>query len=329
VNLGDLGPSVRTSPRSGACLVALLALCLTSCGAQRSVGSTDASVVSDASTLTTLPDATEVDTSTQTVAPAACTVPADFDSAPVPATYPLRTDAPESDAPVDLSVKRPISSSAQAAVDDVVNRLDFLDVSVARIGGPPSPDAFGPWLYVLATVPAVGGALIARPQWEAVTILGAAAEMAATGNELGDAIEGWVLDLQTPDCQIVSETSTRIGPRASGQVFAATGDAADTEFATGVLDKYGVTPVKVETFRAVSQILIVTASISSAEAMNGNLSAMFEELKGVPLRFESLYLQLQTSSGEDLAVLGSSPRIGSGLVWVQPGLEDVLGIMHG
>jgi hypothetical protein len=221
-----------------------------------------------------------------------------------------------------------MSSSAQAAVDDVVSRLDFADVSVARIGGPPSPDAFGPWLYVLATVPAVGGALIARPQWEAVTIMGAAAEMAATGNDLGDAIEGWVLDLQTPDCQIVSESSTSIGPRASGQVFAATGDAADTEFATGVLDKYRVTPVKVETVNGMPQILVVTASVPSADAMNGNLSAMFEELKGAPLRFESLYLQLQTSAGEDLAVLGSSPRIASGTVWVEPGLEDVLGIAH-
>jgi hypothetical protein len=307
---------------------ALLALCLVSCGSQRTVGSTDTTVVSDTSTLSTLPTTTVSGASPQTVAQATCTVPGDFGSAPAPSAYPLRTDAPESDAPIDPSVSRPMSSSAQAAVDDVISRLNFADINVARIGGPPSPDAFGPWLYVLATVPAASGVSIARPQWETITILGAAAELAATGDELGDAIEGWVLDLQTPDCQIVSEASVRIGPRASGQVFAATGDPADTEFATGVLDKYGVTPVKVETFRGVFQILTITASIPSAEAMNGNLSAMFEELKGAPLRFESLYLQLQTSTGEDLAVLGSSPRIASGTVWVQPGLEDVLGIAH-
>lgn len=311
---------MHTISRGRTALVTLFALCVMSCGSQ-----TGTSRLSDSSTLGTLASATNSVVSP----PSGCTGPADFGSAPVPSVYPLRTDAPESDAPVDPNVTRPKFSSTQAAVDDVVRRLNFVDIKVARVGGPPSSDAFGPWLYVLATVPADTGAVPVRPQWETVTIMGAAAELAATGKELGDAIEGFVLDLQTADCQIVSATSTRIGPRASGQVFAATGDAADTEFATGVLTKFGVTPVKVETLRGVSQILTVTASIPNADAMQGNLTAMFEALKGAPLRFESVYLQLQTTAGEDLAVFGNSPRLASGLIWFQPGLEDVLGLTHG
>ena len=311
---------MRSTHRSRIALVALFALCAMSCGSQ-----TGTSRVSDASAVGTPASATNSVVSS----PSGCAVSTGFGSAPVPSAYPLRTDAPESDAPIDLAGKRPTFTSTQAAVDDVVHRLNFADIKLARVAGPPSSDAFGPWLYVLATVPADTGAALVLPQWETLTIMGAAAELAATGKDLGDAIEGFVLNLQTPDCQIVSATSTRIGPRASGQVFAATGDAADTEFATGVLAKYGVTPVKVETLRGVSQILSVTASVPDAAAMQGNLTAMFAALRSDPPRFESLYLRLQTTAGEDLAVFGNSPRLASGLVWFQPGLDDVLGITHG
>jgi hypothetical protein len=314
---------VHTTNGSVPAIATLLVLAVASCGSPVA-GSTEPSDASKAlvSTSASLGSAASA-------APIACAAPTDFASAPVPSEYPLRTEAPESDAPVSPDVKPPLFSSPQAAVDDVVQRLAFEDIKAARIAGPPAPDAVGPWLYVLATVPEDSGAAVVRPQWETVTILGAAAESAATGKDLGDAIEGFVLELQTPDCQIVSESSVRIGPRASGQIYSATADAADTDFATGVLKKYGVTPVKVETQTGVSQILSVVGSIPNAEAMDGNLTAMFEELKGSPPRFESVYLQLETTKGENLAAFGSSPRVASGIVWFEPGLEDVLGITHG
>ena len=312
--------------RASRIIVGVCALAVSSCGSRSSplsTGTERATASSASASTSTPPDSTPPESASD------CSVPSDFGSAPVPTAYPLRTDQPESDVPVDATIKRPIVSPPQAAVDEVVRRFNFSDIKVARLGGPPGPDAFGPWLYILATVASDNGRDMVRPQWEAITIMGDAAELAATYKQLGDAIEGFELYLQTPDCQYVSETATRIGPRAVGQVFAATGDQSDVDFAKGVLVKYGVTPVSVETLHGVSPVLTVTASIADATAMNGNLTQMYVDLEGTPPRFESVYMRLQTTAGEDLAVSGGSARIASGGVWFQPGLDAVLGISHG
>jgi hypothetical protein len=230
--------------------------------------------------------------------------------------------------PIDTTIERPIVTPPQAAVDEVVHRFDFADIASARLAGPPA-GAGGPYLYVVAIVPSADGRYMVRPEWETVTIVGDAAELATTTTSLGDAIEGFALYLQTPDCQYVSESAVRIGSGAAGQIFAATGDQSDVDFATAVLEKYGVTPVSIELLDGVSPVLVVTASIPDAQAMNGNFTRMSMELEGTPPRFASMYLRLQTTAGEDLAVSAGSSRIASGGVWFEPGLDDVLGIVHG
>ncbi|MGZ4792485.1 MAG: hypothetical protein ACXWBO_11505 [Ilumatobacteraceae bacterium] len=231
--------------------------------------------------------------------------------------------------PIDPNIKRPIISPPQAAVDEVVRRFNFADIKSARLGGPPDPGAFGPWLYIVATVPSDDGRYMMRPEWEAVTIVGEAAELAATSPSLGDAIEGWAIYLETPDCRNVSGSATAIGSGAAGQVFAASGGESDVDLVKGVLQNYGVTPVSVEILDVVSPVLVVTASLADPTAMNGNFTTMSMELEGTPPRFASMYLRLQNTAGADLAISGGSARISSGGVWFQPGMDDVLGIVHG
>jgi hypothetical protein len=319
-------------------LLVLVAVAVAGCGSEASQGSTgaDRATASSVAATTSVPPESTLPEASTSIPPestslestSGCSVPSDFGSAPVPEAYALRTDQPESEVPIDSNIKRPLVSPPQAAVDEVVRRFNFADIKVARLGGPPA-GAFGPWLYVLATVPSDDGRVMLRPQWEAITIMGDAAELAASGANLGDAIEGWVLDLQTPDCRIVSEQSVHIGPRAAGQVFAATGGQSDIDFAQGVLDKYGLTPVSIDTLDGVSPVLVVTASIADPTAMNGNFTKMRMDLDSTPPRFESVYLRLQTTAGDDLAISGGSARIGSGGVWFQPGMDAVLGIAHG
>ncbi len=310
---GEAPGTTRQSYRTMSVL-ALCAVVTSSCGSRPSIDSGGTNVGTASSKLA----ATTVQSTTD------CGIPAGFGATGVPPSLRLRSDQPESDAPIEANIKRPIVSTPQAALDEVVQRFKFSDIKVARFGDRPDAAALGgPWLYVLASVPSDTGLWRVRADFEAVTILGEAAELAVTSNDLVDSIGGYVLNLQTPDCRIVYEAASAIGPRAAGQVFAATGNTADIDFAKNVLSKYGVTPVNVATLNGAS-VLTVTASIPDAKAMNGNLRQMFQDLKGVPLRFASVYLRLQTDSGEDLAILISSPRLAYGSSWVQTGLEETL-----
>lgn len=310
-------------------LCTLCAFVLASCGSQSGIEPSATDVI-----VTAAPGSTsnrQEPTSTNSTIPEAantCEIPDGFGSTPAPAKYPLRADEPESQVPIDTSIKRPIVSSPQAAVDRVVSQFHFADIKYARLGGPPDPGAVGPYLYMLASVPSTDGQFLVRPQWEAITIMGDAAELAATGADLGDTIEGFVIALQTPDCQIVSQQAAHIGPRAAGQVFAGTNSQTAIDYASAVLDKYGANPVSVETLDGVSAVLSVTASISDPKAMNGTFPAMFSDLTGTPPRFASVYLQLQTTAGDALAISAGSARLASGVGWTQPGLEDVLGIQN-
>ena len=307
-----------TCSRAKAAL-ALVALVAGSCGSSSSIesGGTNVGTPSSEVTPTTVQSTND------------CGVPPEFGSAPASTDYPLLGDKPEADAPIDTSINRPIVSSPQDAVDEVVQRFKFSDIKVARLGGRPDAAAVGgPWLYVLVSVPSGDGQWRVRAEFESLTIMGEAAELAATTNDLADAIGGIVLGLQTPDCQTISEDANSTGPRAAGQVFTATRGAADIDFAKHVLSKYGATPVNVAILDGAS-VLMVTALVPDVTAMNESIGQMFPDLQGAPLRFASVYLRLQTSAGEDLATFAGSPRVGGGSVWVQPGLEATFGIIHG
>ncbi len=316
--------SLRTTQKRyrGHCAAAACALCVlvaSSCGSLSSIDSRGADASTPSSDFAPAPVLATND----------CGVPPEFGSTPMSTDYPLRGDMPESDAPIDTSIKRPIVSTPQAAVDEVVQRFKFSDIKVARLGGRPDAAAIGgPWLYVLVSVPSGDGQWRVRAEFVAATIMGEAAELAVTSNDLADAIGGIVLGLQTPDCQIISEDANSTGPRAAGQVFTATRNAADVDFAKQVLSKYGATPVSVAILGGAS-VLMVTASIPDVKTMNENIGQMFPDLQGSPLRFASVFLRLQTSDGEDVAIFAGSQRIAAGSVWVQPGLESTFGIIHG
>jgi hypothetical protein len=223
------------------------------------------------------------------------------------------------------------------AIDRAVGGLDsasFVDYHLS--GDPPHeyPDSSGQWWYATVSGPSALDGAALKMDWEAALAQGSIAEQ-ISGDEVCDlahVIRGSSVKLELPD------GSTRFlgggaGDISPDQLFAdQASNSTDEEIVQQVEDalgRYPLTTDGVDVLHPLGAAVAVVATVEQANDIKGQYEAIRSSVLGDPLRFEGLYLEIDTPDGEPLVRSGTSYRSGAGMVWFAPGMDEVLGIAHG
>jgi hypothetical protein len=243
-------------------------------------------------------------------------------------------DLPTRFTQVDAGTTKVPHMSTADALATFKSRLSIKTLVSVRLGKSPSGDLRqGRWFYATANAPAIRDGLEIESLWQLDLLQGAVAESVgtSTGN-LADAIVGSTFDIQLPNGTLVPNVSGGAGDVAAGQVFG-TGvpksDAAVVLRAQSVLKKQGLVPGSVRVLRVGAPAISVTATIPNGRRLSGGLDQLRRAILGEPPVYEGYYFDIRDSLGNPLLKTSAAFRTGAGRLWVKPGLEAAMGVVHG
>ena len=184
--------------------------------------------------------------------------------------------------------------------------------------------------FELSGVTAINGGDLASV-WQADLAQGAIAEhLVGTQSNLADVVGA-------PTLTFTGKNGTNsipvggAGDISPSQAFGTAGitDQEATKQIEVSLGEFGLTAVQVRIWHPLDRAAYVVASVPNAKALNGQFDALRQRLLGDPIAFEGLYLEVDLADGTPLVRASTAYRSGAGRLWIAPGMDDVVGAMHG
>jgi hypothetical protein len=225
---------------------------------------------------------------------------------------------------------------AQTAIDSAIGGLDSSAFVDYRLSDDP-PETYSPssgqWWYATVSGPTDRDGATLKMDWEAALAQGSIAEQIS-----GDVCDlHWVIRGSSVEFQLPSGATRDLGGGAGDiapdQLFAAqASNSTDEEIVQEVGDalaQYPLTVEDIDVLHPLGPAVAVVATVEEAGDIKGKFEAIRSAVLGDPLRFEGLYLEIDTPDGKPLVRTGASYRSGAGMVWFAPGMDSVLGIAHG
>ena len=246
-------------------------------------------------------------------------------------------------APETPSANRPTSFAAattpveQAATSDqaIADTLAGLDRSLfesVSVGTSPTPyDRQGSWFYVDIAPGDDASVSTQVGLWEADLAQGAVADRMAAGEpNLANVLVGSSLQQTSGDGKLLPVRGGA-GDIEAGQSFAASGeqDSEIVKNVTEVATKYGLENIHVRILHALDPAVLVTAEVKNPEVLGGKFDALRSDILGNPIRYEGLYLRIDTPTLHPLVIGSTAYRSGAGRLSIASGYDDLVGAAHG
>jgi hypothetical protein len=235
---------------------------------------------------------------------------------------------------VNPSAVRIRQQSAAVALAEASKKLTPGVLVSASLGASPSARARqGTWLYVTVAAPAVADGQEIESLWEADLLQGVLAESQSGGQgNLADAVVGSSFSVKLPDGVVVPDVGGGAGDVRAGQTFGGETQESDEVLIQRVKDalaSHGLQSVEVRMLRVGEPAALIVAQVTDPSAIHGDFEGIREAVLGSPIGFEGLYLEIRDASGKAFVRTSTAYRTGAGRLWVQPGLDDVVGVSHG
>lgn len=225
----------------------------------------------------------------------------------------------------------PQATSAAEAIEATLSGLDREDFLDVHLGEAPSSDARqGSWFYAIIAAQGESTIPVSRGLWEADLAQGATADRLAGGEpNLANVIVGsTILSGSADQTEVVGGG---VGDVEASQAFAsrAQSDAEIIEDVNRALAKYNLTPTEVQVLHPLDPAVAVRATVADADNLGGDFDSIRAWVLGDPVRYEGLYLEIDSPNGGPLVVNSVAFRSGAGRLWIAPGYDDVVGANHG
>ena len=222
----------------------------------------------------------------------------------------------------------PQASSPDDAVAATLAGLDSDAFKEAHVGAaPPSQQRKGNWFY--ATING-GSSPVPVNLWEAHLAQGAVADrLAGDASNLADVIVG--SSVTATSGATADGFDMGAGDIAPGQAFGSA-DQSDQEIIAEVtrnLVAMGLEPQEVRVLRPLDPAIFVRASVTDPEHFPAGFDALRNAVVGDPVRYEGVYLEVDSAQTGPLVINSVAYRSGAGRLWIAPGYDAIVGANHG
>jgi hypothetical protein len=207
---------------------------------------------------------------------------------------------------------------------------DLVSVVVGTPQEPADPGTALPWLDIAMRTSSVGDGGDMAALWESDLLMGAVADLIATGPSHWDTLSGAALTELLPGGGQASAPQTEgAGAIVSRQLFADDPPEVIERRISDAAASFGLVVVSTRVLHALTAAPMVVLRTSDPNVLR-QLPQITGALFGdFPPTYEGHYLEIQDMSGHALVRLAASFRTGAGRTWTDPSVADVANIIHG
>jgi hypothetical protein len=237
--------------------------------------------------------------------------------------------------PVEYVTGRIPASVAPISLAEALDRIrtqsglpDLVSLAVGAPQEPANPGTGLPWLDIAMRTPSVGDGGEMAALWESDLLMGAVADLIATGPSHWDTLSGATLTELLPGGGRASAPETA-GAIVSRQLFADDPPEAIERRIADAAASFGLEVVStrvVHALTAAPMVVLRTSDPNVLRRLPEITGALFGDF---PPAYEGHYLEIQNQSGHPLVRLAASFRTGAGRTWNDPSVTDVANIIHG
>lgn len=224
------------------------------------------------------------------------------------------------------------AKGSDEAITTTLAGLDSDVLTDVSIGAAPSADSRqGPWFYATINPGSDVDVPVPVSLWEADLAQGAIAERLASGEgNLANVVFGSTFDSTSPDGDQLS-LNGGAGDIEAGQAFAANAesDASIEEAVAKVAAEFGLEHAKVRVLHALDPAVLLTAEVTEPQVIAGKFDALRSAVLGKSVRYEGVYIRIDSSTAGPLVVGSTAYRSGAGRLWIRPKYDEIIGAVHG